>query len=218
MSDIRDVSDEWARTVETWRVYSSQVENELNNKSRQYENLGSDFDKLYENFKKLHANYTELVEAHRALIQENVNESRDKLDFKAQLRDAKKELAEIERTNVMNYAEKKVFAAYSRELRNASGMNPVFEPLLYAGDKGAWIRERVRMAALRVYNAGGDIRAAADAAVAEMRVHVKVMVPSEGRRAQIEKEKVSVLLDNIEVPDGVDPTTMFRQCMALHPC
>lgn len=218
MSDIREVSDEWARTVETWRIYSSEVEASLSKKSQQYEGLSDNFDKLYENFQKLNANYQELANAHRALIKEKSIELRDKIDYATQLQHANKELAETQRTNVMNYAEKKVFAAYSRELRNASGMNPVFEPLLYAGDKGAWIRERVRMAALRVYNAGGDIRSAADAAVAEMRVHVKVMVPSESRRAQIEKEKVNVLLDTIEVPDGVDPTTMLRQCMDLHPC
>ena len=210
-AEITEISNMWENTCLKWKARAEKTEKSLEFKSKQYDELSANFDKLYQDYK-------ELRDAQIALINEKSYEVRDRTSYQIQLAKAERALVESQRTNAMNYAEKKVFAAYSRELRNASSMNPVFEPLLYAGDKGAWIRERVRMAALRVYNAGGDIHDAADAAIAEMRVHVKVMVPSESRRAQIEKEKIEVVLKNVDMPEGTDPSTMLRQCDDLHPC
>ena len=123
-------------------------------------------------------------------------------------------------TNAMNYAEKKAYAAYARDVRNASHLSPVFEPLLYSGDKGSWIRERIRETAKRVFNAGGDIGACANAAIKEMYRHVQFQPPSPERAQEIVAqrwEEVSKAFSGKDVDEDICADTLASQCKEIRP-
>ena len=128
----------------------------------------------------------------------------------------KEELKTIERTNAINYAEKKAYMSYSRSVRLASDLMPAFEPVLYNGDQGIWIRERLRSVAGKVYDVGGSIDDGARAATRELWSHVQKppLERSVERAAQIDGEVSEVIKNRFGVE--VDPGRLTPEDWALH--
>lgn len=129
--------------------------------------------------------------------------------LRAELNDAKID-------NVMNYAEKKAMTAYAIEIRNASGISPVFDPLLYSGERGVWIRSRIRAAGIRVYNAGGDLRAIGNAAVREMREHTQFVSPDSQRMLEIEQERLFIA-GQTNAPSKPTVADLQQNCLDVRP-
>lgn len=131
---------------------------------------------------------------------------------KSLLENAEERIRELERTNAMNYAEKKVFMQYGRDVRNASDITPVFDPILYAGSQGNWIRERIREVAGRVYDVGGSIQDGARAAVREMHAHVPFMPMSPERHEQIDDERWETVVRVLKPSPDANPTELLNNC------
>jgi hypothetical protein len=208
---VDGLHDEYGEVVNAWQRHAGALEQKA-------VKTQGDLDALWAASQELLAQFQKLAVAHRDLLHRNAINARDKGDAEDKLRAANHALKEAQRDNAMNYAEKKVYAAFAREMRNVSGVTPVFEPLLYSGDRGNWIRERIRLAAVRVFNAGGSIHNSAEAAIREMHQHVQFVSPSSERLDQIDLERAEIVVKVTgEQPGNMDVSELAQKCPDVRP-
>jgi hypothetical protein len=219
--------DNWADVLASWKNKAQQLDVQLKAEQAKNAHLRGQIDIANNEIAKGNA----LIEKQANRINECINEingyverldrlipAKSRADLDLLL--ARNDLKVMTETNAMNYAEKKAYAAYARDVRNASQLSPVFEPLLYSGDKGSWIRERIRETAKRVFNAGGDIGACANAAIQEMYRHIQFQPPSPERAQEIAVqrwEEVSKSLAGKDVDEDICSDTLAKHCKEIRP-
>lgn len=119
----------------------------------------------------------------------------------------------------VNYGEKKALYDYARKLRIFAENATPIDPILHMGNQGNFIREKMRDAGKKVYDAGGDVHAVARAVTAEMWRNLPFEAPSPERLEVVNAARREVLAANPAPDDGQQYSLdeQIKRCPNLAP-
>lgn len=170
-ADVADLSALLAQhksAIAKWKVYSNDLNDDLALKTSQCNSLASE------------------VNALRARLASSESEL---ASLQMKNRQLEHERDEMVLANMQNYTEKKIFMTYAQFLREATNIVPSIDPVFYNGDKGIWIRERVREVVKKVYDVGGSLDDAVKAGFREFLEYTTLPVPGKDRATSNMRER-----------------------------